>query len=45
MYWHCEICDNKMIAELENQHLESKIQNSFVNSIFRRYIIPKPLPS
>ena len=45
MYWHCETCDNIMIAELKNKHLKSKFHNSFVNSIIRRYIITNPLPN
>ena len=36
MYWHCESCDNMMIAELKNKYLESNFDNTFVNSIIRR---------
>ena len=45
MYWHCEICDNIMIAELKKKHLKSKFHNSFGNSIISRYIIPSPVPN
>ena len=43
MYWHCEICDNMMIAKIDISSLNSR--NSFVNSIIRRLIIPTPLPN
>ena len=45
MYWHCEICDNILIAESTKKNLKSEFHKSFVNSIIKRYIIPSPLPN
>ena len=45
MYWHCEVCENILIEQLKNKHLESKFHNSFVSSIIRRYFIPSRLPN
>ena len=44
MYWHCEICDNIMIEQLKNKHLEFKFHKLFVNSIIGKNNKSKPLP-
>ena len=43
MYWHCEICANRMIQVMKVNHLESKFHIFFVKSIIRKYTISNPL--
>ena len=43
MQWFCEICDNIMIEEIRNKHLESNFHDSLVTSFMRENILSSPL--